>query len=54
MTARFLVLYGTPADRGAFGRHSREVHIPLGRRLPGPARCTAGRNPAPVRRTPWS
>jgi uncharacterized protein (TIGR02118 family) len=35
MTARFLALYDTPADREASGRHYNEVHIPLMRRLPG-------------------
>ena len=35
MTVRFLALYETPADPEAFDRHYREVHIPLGRRLPG-------------------
>ncbi|MER6732982.1 EthD family reductase [Streptomyces puniciscabiei] len=49
MTARFLTLYGTPADPEAFARHYREVRIPRGRRLPGPGRRTVGRNPAPVR-----
>ncbi|MEV6053159.1 EthD family reductase [Streptomyces sp. NPDC052107] len=49
MTARFLALYETPADPGAFDRHYREVHIPLGRRLPGLRRYTVGRETAPVR-----
>ncbi len=35
MTVRFLALYETPAAPEAFDRHYREVHIPLGRRLPG-------------------
>ena len=35
MTARFLAVYETPADPEAFGRHYREVHVPLLRRLPG-------------------
>ena len=35
MTVRFLALYETPAGPEAFDRHYREVHIPLGRRLPG-------------------
>ena len=35
MTVRFLALYQTPTDPEALDRHYREVHIPLGRRLPG-------------------
>jgi uncharacterized protein (TIGR02118 family) len=42
MTVRFLALYETPADPGAFDRHYREVHIPLGRRLPQLRRYTVG------------
>lgn len=49
MTARFLALYETPADPEAFDRHYREVHIPLGRRLPGLRRYTVGRETARVR-----
>ncbi|MGW7525621.1 EthD family reductase [Streptomyces sp. NPDC054783] len=49
MTARFLALYEAPADAQAFDRHCREVHIPLGRRLPGLRRHTVGRGVAPVR-----
>ncbi|MER6565553.1 EthD family reductase [Streptomyces sp. NPDC001093] len=49
MTVRFLALYETPADPEAFDRHYREVHIPLGRRLPGLRRYTVGRETAPVR-----
>ncbi|MGV4984149.1 EthD family reductase [Streptomyces sp. NRAIS4] len=49
MTACFLALYEAPADAGAFDRHYREVHIPLGRRLPGLRRYTVGRDTAPVR-----
>ena len=49
MTARFLALYAAPADPEAFDRPYREVHIPLGRRLPGLRRCTVGRRTAPVR-----
>jgi hypothetical protein len=29
MTARFLALYETPADPGAFDRHHRQIHFPL-------------------------
>ncbi|WP_405866832.1 MULTISPECIES: EthD family reductase [unclassified Streptomyces] len=49
MTARFLVLYGTPADPAAFDRHYREVHLPLARRLPGLRRYTLGRRADDVR-----
>jgi uncharacterized protein (TIGR02118 family) len=44
MTARFLALYDTPADPGAFDRHYRQVHIPLLRRLPGLRRHSIGRD----------
>jgi len=53
MTARFLALYETPADPGAFDRHYREVHIPLGRRLPGLRRYTVSRDVATVRGAPY-
>jgi len=49
MTVRFLALYETPADPEAFDRHYREVHIPLGRRLPGLRRYAVGRDVAAVR-----
>jgi uncharacterized protein (TIGR02118 family) len=49
MTVRFLALYETPADPEAFDRHYREVHIPLGRRLPGLRRYTVSRDVAAVR-----
>ncbi|AOR33836.1 ethyl tert-butyl ether degradation protein EthD [Streptomyces fodineus] len=49
MSARFLALYEAPADAEAFDRHYREVHIPLGPRLPGLRRYTVGRETAPVR-----
>lgn len=49
MTARFLALYDTPAEPEAFARYYREVHIPLGSRLPGLRRYTVGWNAAPVR-----
>lgn len=34
-TARFIVLWEAPSDPETFDRHYREIHIPLGRRLPG-------------------
>jgi uncharacterized protein (TIGR02118 family) len=49
MTVRFLALYETPADPEAFDRHCREVHIPLGCRLPGLRRYAVGRDVAAVR-----
>jgi uncharacterized protein (TIGR02118 family) len=52
MTARFLALYQTPAEAAAFDRHYREVHIPLGRRLPGLRRYTVSRAVTPVRGAP--
>jgi uncharacterized protein (TIGR02118 family) len=53
MKARFLVLYETPANPEAFGRHYREIHIPLGRRLPGLRRYAVGRDVAAVRGAPY-
>ena len=53
MTARFLALYETPADPEAFDRHYREIHIPLGRRLPGLRRYTVSRHLAAVRGAPY-
>jgi uncharacterized protein (TIGR02118 family) len=44
MTARFLALYETPADPEAFGRHYRQIHIPLIRQLPKLRRYTVGRD----------
>ncbi|NUS17248.1 MAG: EthD family reductase [Streptomyces sp.] len=44
MTARFVVLYETPANPERFEQHYREVHIPLARRLPGLRRYTVGRD----------
>jgi uncharacterized protein (TIGR02118 family) len=44
VTARFLALYETPADAGAFGRHYREIHIPLAGQLPGLRRFTVSRD----------
>ncbi|WP_316784786.1 EthD family reductase [Streptomyces sasae] len=49
MTARFIVLYETPADPAAFDRHYRDVHLPLARRLPGLRRYTLGRDMGAVR-----
>jgi uncharacterized protein (TIGR02118 family) len=49
MTARFLAVYETPADPAQFDRHYREVHIPLGMRLPGLRRYTVSRDVAAVR-----
>jgi uncharacterized protein (TIGR02118 family) len=48
-TARFLVLWDTPADPDYFERHYREVHIPLVRGLPGLRRYTFSRNAVAVR-----
>ena len=53
MTARFLALYETPADPEAFDRHYREIHIPLGRRLPGLRRYGVSRDVAAVRGAPY-
>ena len=44
MTVRFLVLWNTPANPEAFNQHYRDVHIPLGRQLPGLRRYTVGRD----------
>ena len=49
MTARFLALYETPPDPGAFDRHYHQAHIPLIRCLPGLRRWTR-KLTAPV---PW-
>ncbi len=46
-------LYETPADPEAFDRHYREIHIPLGRRLPGLRRYAVGRDVAAVRGAPY-
>jgi len=53
MTARFLALYETPADPEVFDRHYREIHIPLGRRLPGLRRYAVSRDVAAVRGAPY-
>jgi uncharacterized protein (TIGR02118 family) len=52
MTARFLALYETPADPETFDRHYREIHIPLGRQLPGLRQYTVGRDVTAVRGGP--
>jgi len=49
MTARFLAVYETPADPEQFDRHYREVHIPLGKQLPGLRRYTVSRDVAALR-----
>jgi uncharacterized protein (TIGR02118 family) len=53
MTARFLALYETPASPGAFDRHYREIHIPLGHQLPGLRRYAVSRDVAAVRGAPY-
>jgi uncharacterized protein (TIGR02118 family) len=53
VTARFLALYDTPSHPETFDRHYREVHIPLGSRLPGLRRYTVGRDAAAVRGAPY-
>ncbi len=53
MTARLLALYDTPADPETFDRHYRDVHIPLGSKLPGLRRYTVGRDAAAVRGAPY-
>jgi uncharacterized protein (TIGR02118 family) len=52
VTAHFLAMYEQPADAETFDRHYRNVHIPLGRRLPGLVRYTIGRDIAAVRGGP--
>jgi uncharacterized protein (TIGR02118 family) len=49
MTVRFVAVYETPADPQAFDRHYDQIHIPLGRRLPGLRRYTVGRDATAVR-----
>ncbi len=53
MSARFLAVYETPADPGAFDRHYREVHIPLLRRLPGLRRYTISRDVTALHGEPY-
>jgi uncharacterized protein (TIGR02118 family) len=52
VTAHFLAMYEQPADAETFDRHYRDVHIPLGRRLPGLLRYTIGRDITAVRGGP--
>jgi len=52
MTARFLALYETPADPGAFDRHYRQIHIPLLRQLPGLRQYTVSRDVAALHGAP--
>ncbi|MFC9635099.1 EthD family reductase [Streptomyces mirabilis] len=49
MTARFIVLYETPADPAAFDHHYRDIHLPIARRLPGLRRYTIGRDMVTIR-----
>jgi uncharacterized protein (TIGR02118 family) len=53
MTARLIALYETPSDPEAFNKHYREVHIPLGARLPGLRRYSVGWSGAGVRGEPF-
>jgi hypothetical protein len=53
MTARFLALYETPTDRGAFDQHYREVHIPLLRRLRGLRRYSVSRDLTALHGAPY-
>jgi uncharacterized protein (TIGR02118 family) len=53
MTARFVAVYETPADPGAFDRHYQEVHVPLAQRLPGLRRYTLSRDVIPLRGEPY-
>ena len=46
---RFLVVYETPSDPAGFDLHYQQVHIPLGKKLPGLRRYTVSRNAAAVR-----
>lgn len=46
---RFLVVYETPSDPAGFDLHYQQVHIPLGKKLPGLRRYTVSRNTAAVR-----
>ena len=49
MTARFIVLYGTPADPAAFEQYYNDVHLPLAHQLPGLRSYTVARDASPVR-----
>lgn len=46
--ARFVVMYDTPSDAGAFEHHYTDVHIPLAKQLPGLRRFTCSHEPAAV------
>lgn len=46
---RFLVLYDTPNDIGAFEEHYWKVHIPMAKRLPGLLSYAVSRNARPIR-----
>ena len=52
-SARFLVFWERPTDLEAFERHYREVHIPLGRRIPHLRSYAITDNPVPVRGEPY-
>jgi uncharacterized protein (TIGR02118 family) len=49
MTARFIVLYGPPADPAAFDRYYRDVHLPIAHRLPLLRSYTVARDASSVR-----
>jgi uncharacterized protein (TIGR02118 family) len=49
MTARFIVLYGPPADPAAFDRYYHDVHIPLSHHLPKLRSYTFARDASRVR-----
>ena len=42
MTHRLLVQYGRPTDPAAFDQYYREVHVPLGQKIPGVVRFDVG------------
>ena len=46
---RFLVTWEDPSDQVVFEQHYRDVHIPLGRQLPGLRRYTVSRDMSLVR-----
>ena len=46
--ARFVVMYDTPSNVGAFERHYNDVHIPLAKQHPGLRRYTRSHDPAAV------
>lgn len=53
MSARLLVLWGTPSDPEAFERHYRDVHLPLARQLPGLRSYVLGHDAAAIRGEPY-